>query len=159
MDFLELARECHSVWRFAGKEVEREKLNAVLEAGGLAPTACNYQPQRVPALDSEAALGLDAHLGGTLRSAKGALGLHPTGERDPGRHPADGLPPRDERPQPEARRAPAPGEDNAPQRLLIPPMPSAPSPHHGGGGRSVKGQWAHSLSAVTGTTNTPSGRR
>lgn len=57
MDFLELARERYSVRKFAGKEVEREKLNAVLEAGRLAPTACNYQPQRVLVLESEDALG------------------------------------------------------------------------------------------------------
>ena len=58
MDFLELARERYSVRKFAPKKVEGEKLDAVLEAGRLAPTAVNYQPQRILVLDSDAALGL-----------------------------------------------------------------------------------------------------
>ena len=37
--------------------MENEKLDAVLEAGRLAPTAVNYQPQRILVLDSDAALG------------------------------------------------------------------------------------------------------
>ena len=57
MDFLELARERYSVQKFAPKKVEGEKLDAVLEAGRLAPTAVNYQPQRILVLDSDAALG------------------------------------------------------------------------------------------------------
>ena len=57
MDFLELARERYSVRKFAPKKVENEKLDAVLEAGRLAPTAVNYQPQRILVLDSEESLG------------------------------------------------------------------------------------------------------
>lgn len=57
MDFLELARERYSVRKFAPQKVEKEKLDAVLEAGRLAPTAVNYQPQRILVLDSDAALG------------------------------------------------------------------------------------------------------
>ena len=56
MDFLELARERYSVRKFASKKVENEKLDAVLEAGRLAPTACNNQPQRVLVLNSAEAL-------------------------------------------------------------------------------------------------------
>ena len=37
MDFLELARERYSVRKFAPRKVEKEKLDAVLEAGRLAP--------------------------------------------------------------------------------------------------------------------------
>lgn len=37
MDFLELARERYSVRKFAPQKVEKEKLDAVLEAGRLAP--------------------------------------------------------------------------------------------------------------------------
>lgn len=55
MGFLNLARERHSVRKFAGGKVEREKLGAILGAGRLAPIACNYQPQRALVLDSEAA--------------------------------------------------------------------------------------------------------
>ena len=38
MDFLELARERYSVQKFKPEAVESEKLDAVLEAGRLAPT-------------------------------------------------------------------------------------------------------------------------
>ena len=44
MDFLELAKERYSVRKFSDKKVEREKLDAILEAGRCAPTAVNYQP-------------------------------------------------------------------------------------------------------------------
>ncbi len=44
MDFLKLARERYSVRKFASEAVS-EKLDAVLEVG-LAPTACNSQPQQ-----------------------------------------------------------------------------------------------------------------
>lgn len=56
MDFSELARERYSVRKFDGRKVEAEKLNAVLEAGRLAPTACNFQPQRTLVLDAEESL-------------------------------------------------------------------------------------------------------
>lgn len=44
MNFLELAANRYSVRSFLDKEVEKEKLLAVLEAGRLAPSAVNYQP-------------------------------------------------------------------------------------------------------------------
>ena len=47
MDFLELARERYSCRNFSTKEVEKEKIEKVLEAGRLAPTARNFQPQRM----------------------------------------------------------------------------------------------------------------
>ncbi len=56
MDFLELAKERYSVRKFSDKKVEREKLDAILEAGRCAPTAVNYQPQRVLVLESPEAL-------------------------------------------------------------------------------------------------------
>lgn len=43
MDFLELAKERYSCRSFLDKKVEMEKLEKVLEAGRLAPTACNNQ--------------------------------------------------------------------------------------------------------------------
>ena len=47
MEFLELARARYSERRFADTPVEEEKLAAIIEAGRLAPTAENLQPQRV----------------------------------------------------------------------------------------------------------------
>lgn len=47
MDFLELAKKRYSVRKFSDKEVEAEKIDLILEAGRVAPTACNLQPQRI----------------------------------------------------------------------------------------------------------------
>jgi len=57
MDFLELAKARYSCKNFAGdKAVEKEKLEQVLEAGRLAPTAKNNQPQHIYVLQSQEAL-------------------------------------------------------------------------------------------------------
>lgn len=56
MNFLELAKKRYSVRKFSDKKVEREKLDAILEAGRCAPTAVNYQPQRILVLESPDAL-------------------------------------------------------------------------------------------------------
>ena len=56
MSFLHLAAERYSVRKFSSRLVEPAKLAAVLEAGRLAPTACNKQPQRIFVMQSEAAL-------------------------------------------------------------------------------------------------------
>jgi len=47
MSFLELAKKRYSVRKFEAKKVEEEKLLQILEAGRVAPTAANYQPQRI----------------------------------------------------------------------------------------------------------------
>lgn len=56
MDFEKLAQERYSVRKFSPKEVEREKLDRILQAGRLAPTACNNQPQRILVISSGEAL-------------------------------------------------------------------------------------------------------
>ncbi len=53
MKFLELAKDRYSVRKFSDKKVEKETLDLILEAGRTAPTACNYQPQRILVLDNE----------------------------------------------------------------------------------------------------------
>ena len=53
MDFLELARKRFSCRSFRDKEVEREKIDLILEAGRVAPTARNAQPQRILVLNDE----------------------------------------------------------------------------------------------------------
>lgn len=53
MSFAELVKERYSVRKFDSRPVEKEKLEAILEAGRLAPTGCNYQPQRVLVVQGE----------------------------------------------------------------------------------------------------------
>ncbi|WP_160671512.1 nitroreductase family protein [Clostridium sp. C8-1-8] len=56
MSFIELVKERHSVRNFDEKKVEKEKLNLILEAGRLAPTAANLQPQRILVIESDEAV-------------------------------------------------------------------------------------------------------
>lgn len=56
MDFLELCKERYSVRKFSERAVEEEKLEKILEAGRLAPTAKNSQSQRIFVLKSKDAL-------------------------------------------------------------------------------------------------------
>ena len=44
MDFMELALRRESCRDFSEKPVEKEKLEAVMQAARLAPSACNSQP-------------------------------------------------------------------------------------------------------------------
>ena len=53
MTFQELARARYSVRSFLDKPIEEEKLNMILEAGRIAPTACNNQPQKIYIAQSE----------------------------------------------------------------------------------------------------------
>jgi nitroreductase len=47
MDFLKLAAERYSVRSFSDQPVKNEKIEKILQAAHLAPTGCNYQPQRI----------------------------------------------------------------------------------------------------------------
>lgn len=53
MDFLELAKRRYSCRNFSEKKVEQEKLEKILEAGRIAPTAVNLQPQKILVLQSK----------------------------------------------------------------------------------------------------------
>ena len=56
MNFTEIAQVRQSCRSFdASRDVEQEKLDAVLEAGRLAPSACNSQPYRFTVCRGEAA--------------------------------------------------------------------------------------------------------
>ena len=55
-DFMALAAERYSVRHFSPKTVEQEKIDLILEAGKLAPTAVNSQPQMIYVLRSEDAV-------------------------------------------------------------------------------------------------------
>ncbi len=56
MTFLELAKARYSVRKFDSRPIEDEKLDAIIEAGRIAPTACNFQPQHVYVVKSAEAL-------------------------------------------------------------------------------------------------------
>ena len=62
MDFLTLARNRYSERMFSDRPIEEEVLGKILEAGRIAPTACNYQPQRVYVIRSEEGLSKAAKL-------------------------------------------------------------------------------------------------
>ncbi len=47
LNFLKLAKQRCSIRAFDNRQIEREKLDYILEAGHVAPTACNRQPQRI----------------------------------------------------------------------------------------------------------------
>ena len=47
MEFLELAKKRYSVRSFQPRQIEADKLERILEAGHVAPTACNFQPQKI----------------------------------------------------------------------------------------------------------------
>mgnify|MGYP003319765351 CR=1 FL=1 len=56
MDFLKLATERYSVRKFTDKLVEKEQIEKILDAGRVAPTGCNYQPQRILVINSKETL-------------------------------------------------------------------------------------------------------
>ena len=56
MEFMQLAKERYSVRKFDERPVSRADLERILQAGALAPTACNKQPQRILALTEEESL-------------------------------------------------------------------------------------------------------
>lgn len=47
MNFLELAKKRCTIRTFIEQPIEKHKLNYILEAGRVAPTACNKQPQQI----------------------------------------------------------------------------------------------------------------
>lgn len=56
MDFLNLAKQRFSVRSYKKQAVEKEKLNKILEAAHVAPTAANRQPVRLIVVQSEEGL-------------------------------------------------------------------------------------------------------
>lgn len=56
MEFTEVIRDRYSCKKFDGRAVENEQLEAILEAGRLAPTAKNLQEQRIYVMQSAEAL-------------------------------------------------------------------------------------------------------
>lgn len=56
MDFLELAKARYSVRKFKNEPISDEHMARILEAANVAPTGCNYQPQRIYVVKSEEAI-------------------------------------------------------------------------------------------------------
>ena len=56
MDFLNLIENRYSCRNFLKKEIEKEKINKILDCGRIAPTACNMQPQRILVLNKKDSL-------------------------------------------------------------------------------------------------------
>ena len=56
MEFRDVVRNRYSCKKYSARQVEPEKLNAILEAGRLAPTAKNLQEQHVYVVRSEEGL-------------------------------------------------------------------------------------------------------
>lgn len=56
MDFIEIAKKRYSVRSYQDKKVEEEKLQKILEAAHVAPTAANLQPVRLIAVQSKEGL-------------------------------------------------------------------------------------------------------
>lgn len=46
-DFLSFAKKRYSVRKYQDRPVEQEKIEKILEAGRVAPTACNNQPEKI----------------------------------------------------------------------------------------------------------------
>ena len=53
MNFIDLAKARFSTRKFTAQPVEDEKLAQILEAGKLAPTAKNQQPQKIYVIRSQ----------------------------------------------------------------------------------------------------------
>jgi nitroreductase len=56
MEFLELVADRYSVRSFSDRPIEPEKMEKILKTGQLAPTAVNFQPQKIYILKSDEAI-------------------------------------------------------------------------------------------------------
>lgn len=56
MDFEKVIKERFSVRKFKNEKLSNELINKILEAGNLAPTAKNYQPQKIYVVQSQEGL-------------------------------------------------------------------------------------------------------
>lgn len=56
MDFMKLAKERYSVRKFENKHLEQHIIDKILECGHMAPTGCNFQPQRILVMNTDEAI-------------------------------------------------------------------------------------------------------
>ncbi len=57
MEFEKLIKERFSVRSFMPEHLPQEVIDKILEAGHVAPTGCNYQPQRILVLNNDESIG------------------------------------------------------------------------------------------------------
>jgi nitroreductase len=55
-DILDIEKMRYTVRNYSNRELEKEKLDKILESGRWAPTAVNFQPQRIIVLNTEESL-------------------------------------------------------------------------------------------------------
>ena len=53
MDFFKLASERYSVRKFVNQHLDQKIMDQILACGHVAPTGCNYQPQRILVLNTD----------------------------------------------------------------------------------------------------------
>ncbi len=53
MDFFKLASERYSVRKFVNQHLDQKLIDQILACGHVAPTGCNYQPQRILVLNTD----------------------------------------------------------------------------------------------------------
>ncbi len=53
MDFMKLIKDRFSVRKFKPEHLKKEVIDEILLAGHVAPTGCNYQPQRILVLNTD----------------------------------------------------------------------------------------------------------
>ena len=53
MDFEKVINQRYSVRKFENKHIEQDVIDKILHAGHIAPTGCNFQPQRVLVLNND----------------------------------------------------------------------------------------------------------
>ena len=56
MEFFDVIKERYSCKKFDAQQIDKKQLNAILEAGRLAPTAKNLQEQKIYVVQSEEGL-------------------------------------------------------------------------------------------------------
>lgn len=56
MEFEKLIQERYSVRKFLPEHLSQEVIEKIIEAGHIAPTGCNYQPQRILVLNTDEAI-------------------------------------------------------------------------------------------------------
>ena len=76
MSFLELAKERYSVRKFQDREITQSDMDKILEAANVAPTGCNYQPQRIYVVKSKENLAKLNELCKCIFGAKTVTCLH-----------------------------------------------------------------------------------
>lgn len=93
MEFCDVVKNRYSCKKYSDRQVSKEQLDAILEAGRLAPTAKNLQEQHVYVLQSDEALALVDELTPCRYGAPTVLAVafdtgnvftYPGGERDSG---------------------------------------------------------------------------